>query len=260
MYQRITGVVLGLFFTLSFITVGTVRSGMSAAIAQQEITCGFCGKKFKDNVLLSPDVMNTESRTYFGKEDTLHYLCHSCPHCGFTEYDHGVTLNDEEKAGIKGFLTNYGKDHQYNNLSAIEKYEIIANIASIRKQPLLIVASLYQRAAWMADDAKDAASGKKFRTEAISSYVKALEKKEIDEKKVPATTYLVGELNRRAGNFNEALKWFDRVKPDNPRLKVLISQQRDLALKKNADEAEMPYPKEIQEKPQKGRTEEKPQK
>ena len=66
-----------------------------------------------------------------------------------------------------------------------------------------------------------------------------MEKQEIEAKDVPEYHYLIGEIYRRAGNFDQALAWFHRVEAGSFRYPWLLIQQRDLAVQKKAEKVKI---------------------
>lgn len=91
------------------------------------------------------------------------------------------------------------------------------------------IAQVYMKAAWMAEDESNLELGNRFRECAKGFLVRALETHEVEQGTTPVVTYLVGELNRRLGKFNEAAEWFSRVRSEDPRLAELCRRQEFLA-------------------------------
>jgi uncharacterized protein (DUF2225 family) len=228
-------VLLSLLLCLLFLSGPDAAKATELSLA--DFTCGFCGQKFTDKIIWSTNVMeqDAELRPLTMGLDPLPYYVHACPHCGYTDGD-PVQLTDPEKAAIGKFLTAYRQDHG-GTVAGAGKYEVLANVYIIRKLPAEKIAYAYQRAAWLADDSHDEAAARRYRAATLEYLVKALENHGVEAKKVPTLTYLAGELNRRLGRFDEALQWFSRVKPNNPHLQELVSQQADLAKKKDAGKA-----------------------
>jgi uncharacterized protein (DUF2225 family) len=232
---------LGLCLALALST-----PGQATTLGQRKFTCGLCGEKFTDKVVYSTNVMerDAEFRTYAAGLQPMAFYPHTCPACGFTDTSHDVKLSEAEKAESKKFLATYCQKHDCKKLSPSQKYEVIAHICVVRQLSSLKIAYVFHQAAWMADDEKNREGAERFRSETLRLLNQALEKQEVKAEMVPTVTYLVGELNRRLGNFDEALKWFARVKPDVPQLTKLLEQQQKLASEHNAAKAMMPVFKE----------------
>lgn len=226
---------------LGFLLLVSTDIAAATTLDDGDFTCSFCGQSFKDKIIWSTNVMerDAEFRPHAMGLDPLPYYVHPCPHCGYPTDGDRVELSDREKAEIGKWLTAYRESHG-GRVSSAGKYEVLANIYIIRQLPSDKIAYAYQRAAWMADDSRDEAAGRKFRTSTLEYLTMALEKSAVEAKMVPNLTYLAGELNRRLGRFDEALLWFSRVKPENPNLKDLVAQQTELARKKDARPDRMP--------------------
>ena len=242
MQNRFPRLTLALLFLALLVT--PLLSGQAAAttLRDKEFTCALCGKTFQDKVLSSTNVKerDAELRPYAMGLQPLPFFVHACSHCGFTDGDHHLKLSDQEKAEITKFLTGYCQKHQCTKLTPAEKYEVYARTMEIRRQPPLTIALQYRYAAWMADDAGDAAAARTFREQAIRLMSQALENSQVPAKEGPAVTYLVGELHRRLGDFAAALNWFARVQDPDPQLAKILAQQKEKALKKDSAKAMLP--------------------
>ena len=203
-------------------------------LSMADFTCAFCGQKFTDKIIWSTNVMgrDAEFRPLTMGLDPLPYYVHACPNCGFTSGSDAVKLSEPERRDIGKFLTDYRETHG-GGVSGAGKYEVLSNIYILRKLPPEKIAYAFQQAAWLADDASDEAAARRYRAAALEYLVKAMDNHEIEAKKLPTLIYLAGELNRRLGRFDEALRWFARVEPDGPNLKDLVAQQTELARKKD---------------------------
>lgn len=196
-----------------------------------EFTCALCGAAFEDQHLsgvIPPGVQDTELRSYT-VVDPWPYLLHTCPCCGFTDYDHCTKLGADDKERIRIFLGAYRGDSDPSAFAAWQRFEILARQYLIRSVPLWKVGYAYLRAAWMADDAAEDERAAAFRAEAIDCFVQALRGGDVPSNEIALTTYLVGELNRRIGRFDDALAWLQQVPQGTDRFEIVRAQQIDLA-------------------------------
>jgi len=242
MLHRFPVLTLALLFLVLLGAARLPGPALATTLMDKEFTCALCGKTFTDKVLGSTNVVerDAEFRPYARGLEPLPYFIHACPHCGFTDGDHRLKLSDQEQAEIKKFLAAYGQQHSLSQLSPGEKYEIFARTQEIRRLPPLTIALQYRYAAWMADDAGQAAAARDCREQAIRLLSLALENQQVPAKEVPVVTYLVGELHRRLGDFPVALNWFGRVQDPDPPLAKILAQQQGLAQKKDAAKAMLP--------------------
>lgn len=203
-----------------------------ATLYIKNFKCVFCGKDFKDDVVAPSNTFvrqDTDFRTHAPGGQQIPYCVHTCPFCGFTDYLHQEPLENDERRRIEEYLYSYWLGVSPGSISPAQKYEWLANIFVLRNMPSIETAQAYLRAAWMAEDETNIDSGNRFREHAKAYFVKALENHEVEGKKVPVITYLVGELNRRLGKFSESLEWFSRVKSEDLWLIKLCKQQEFFA-------------------------------
>ncbi len=205
--------------------------------------CVFCGQEFKDDVAVGSDTFSaqdTDFRTHSLGVKVIPNNVHTCPFCGFTDYLHEDKLEDEDRERILEYLDSYGPCEGFQGLSPTKKFELLANIFKLRNRPSMEIAQVYLRAAWMAEDEANIELGIRFREYAEDYFVKALDNQEVEKEKTPSINYLVGELNRRVGRFDEALEWFSKVRSEDPRMIRLCKQQKYLASVRKAVNARMP--------------------
>jgi len=215
---------------------------MATTLQPADFTCGLCGQKFSDQMVGSFSTGGGDSEfrpRYLGMNPLPHFV-HTCPQCHFTDYSHEAKFSEAERKEIRKYLEGYCRKHNCSQLKPSQKYEILAHTQELRGLPPLKVAESYLRAAWMADDENNRLAAQRFRQAASQRLARALEGREVKEDLRPNLTYLVGELNRRTGNFTEAMQWFGRVQAPQPWLAALVKQQRELAARQNAAPAGMP--------------------
>ena len=210
-----------------------------------EFTCALCGRTFEDPQVAGPagpTVQDSEFRTdSLGSQLWLH-LVHTCPSCGFTDYGHDIELTDEERRQLREFLGMYLRGRSPEQLAGSHRYEILGRSLEVRNKASEAIGNAYLRAAWMADDEERPERSRTFRAKAVKFFLRGFMQEEVAARDVPLYAYLIGELNRRLGRFDEAVQWFKKVQTRSPVMKTLCHQQAILALKQSAEPALMPPP------------------
>ncbi|WP_219973780.1 DUF2225 domain-containing protein [Rubrobacter xylanophilus] len=77
-----------------------------------------------------------------------------------------------------------------------------------RRLPARELGDLCLRASWVCRKAGERAFESTFQLRAVRYFMRALDNEELEGRRLPVTTYLVGELNRRLGHHREALNWY----------------------------------------------------
>jgi hypothetical protein len=214
-----------------------------------QFTCPNCGRVYQDYDLMSTNTFggwDSEFRAYALGFDPLGLLVHTCPKCGCPDRDSlglevNARLSRREKIRIRSLLLDYCRRQRLKpkDFTPSHDYEVLAEILLLRGRPERASAAAYLRAAWVADDLKHLTRAVACRFKAAHHFQRALEKQEIEATDVPHYQYLIGEIYRRAGNFDQALSWFDRVETGSFRYPWLLIQQRDCAVQKNAEKVKI---------------------
>jgi uncharacterized protein (DUF2225 family) len=226
----------------------SIRSADATTLNKGTFICAYCGKIFSDNKIESTNAFggkDSEFRIYAIGGQPIPFFIHTCPNCGSPDEksiwqlgnnDYHKKLSDQEKVEIGKFLISYREEQKVtpNNFTPSQKYEVLANIYSILGNPSCKIAEAFLYAAWMADDEEKPERSKFLRKKAIDYFIKALDRKELTERQGQTITYLIGELYRRIGNYEQAILWFSKVKSDSKLLINLCEQQRGLCLEKKS--------------------------
>ncbi|MCJ7752274.1 MAG: DUF2225 domain-containing protein [Armatimonadetes bacterium] len=185
------------------------------ATREIELDCWVCGERF----------MRDEPRAYAmtgrGSDlcpqpvgfNPLPLLLHTCPTCGFTADGRGFqpSRDDDQVRNwvLAGGLTRVADEMPDTDYS---RYEMAALCEARRIQPsALQLAEYYLAASWQAqlDEALDVVDD--YPEKAAQYLEKALLVGELDDEERAVMTYLVGELRRRLGEFEAALRLFDEA-------------------------------------------------
>ncbi len=181
-----------------------------------DLACPVCLRTFRSHSVL-PANASGRKRTDFQEEEaglqSLPYLVHSCPTCGYSgdegDFARETRVDPAIVAQVWDELTPKLSDAA---MTGSEKYEFAAKVAQWRQCGPLEIADLLLRAAWCCVDEGDVEAERYFRRKAAWMFEAALATREgISEDDRAVLTYLVGELWRRVGDLKKAATWFNRV-------------------------------------------------
>lgn len=193
------------------------------------LICPRCGEPFLSTALGSygSSGQDTDFRPHFWGFDPLPLMLHRCPRCRYVAEDDAFA-----RADLPYDACTPPRDAEDD---PVRRYTDAARCAREDGRPPLHIASLLHRGAWCARNAGRRDVERELMAEAAREYGRALDAGGVDAEEAPALAYVIGELLRRCGRFEEALAWFDRAAgyPLTPEqaewLPALIGEQRTLA-------------------------------
>ena len=218
-----------------------------SATREIELDCWVCGERFS----------RQEPRAYAvtgrGSDlcpkpvgfNPLPMLLHTCPTCGFTADGRGFHPSQADEQ-VRNWVLAGGLTRVADEMPDAEyaRYEMAALCHARRVQPSpLQLAEYYLAASWLAQlgDAPDVVGD--YQQKAAQYLEQALLVGELEDKERAVMTYLVGELRRRLGEFEAALKLFDEAAVEfahhgGPKWMVrALNQQAGMARQKSAEDA-----------------------
>jgi hypothetical protein len=174
---------------------------------------------------------------YYEGENPIKYNIFVCPNCGYSASENKFnSINNEEKEIILKEITSKWNKRSYGDKrtldEAIEVYKLALYIGEILDYKKLELGSLCLSLGWLyrikknqEEEARFLGLAKDLFEEGF--YNESLIGTNMDELKLG---YLIGEINRRLGNKEKALKWFNTIlsNPDlktNPMLENMIREQ-----------------------------------
>lgn len=183
------------------------------------VTCNYCEHEFQTSRVRPSfkKAIRTDSDfcAYYKDENPDYYVVRVCPQCGFASTENSLErLNESQR---KRFANNIGNrwiardfGGQRNWEAALETYKLALLVAQTIGERERIVASLLHHIAWLYRYKGDEIQEQRFLKYCLESYIKVYELEGVGANNA-RLLYLIGELNRRTGAFNEAVKWFSRV-------------------------------------------------
>jgi uncharacterized protein (DUF2225 family) len=190
---------------------------------QSKIECICCEKIFMTSRVRPSFKRALNSDTdfcgYYKKEvNPDFYVVRVCPNCGFASTENGMgQLNDQQK---KKFFDEIGLRWKHQDFSgerdeamAMGSYKLALLSAQIIGEKDRVIAGILHHIAWLYRYKGNDEEEVKFLRFALQAYIRVYEAEGVSLNNAKLM-YLIGELNRRIGELNEAVRWFSRVVND----------------------------------------------
>ena len=186
------------------------------------VTCPVCGSVFKARSVKNSSYRIEEKQSdYFIRYSIVNpyfydvWLCNDCGYAAMkSEFD---KIKEFQKDSVKTNISSkwHGKDYGqiYDLDIAIERYKLSLLNFTVINAPASKKAMNCLKIAWMYRIKGDAEKEMTFLKNALEGFNTAFsnERCPIFGMDLHTLTYLIGELNRRVGNYEEALLWFSKV-------------------------------------------------
>ncbi|WP_438349165.1 DUF2225 domain-containing protein [Paenibacillus sp. FA6] len=184
-----------------------------------KVTCLNCDHEFKTSRVRPSfkKAVRTDADfcAYYKNENPDYYVVRVCPKCGFTSTENSATrITENQKKLIKTQINvrwierDFGGKRDWD--TALETYKLALLSAQTIGDSQTIIASLLQHIAWLYRYKGEHEQEQRFLKFCLDSYIHVYENEGIGANNA-RLLYLIGEINRRVGNFNEAVQWFSRV-------------------------------------------------
>ncbi|MCH1642632.1 DUF2225 domain-containing protein [Paenibacillus timonensis] len=186
---------------------------------QIKVTCIHCQNEFSTS-RVRPSFKravrtDTDFCGYYQKENPDYYVVRVCPSCGFASTENSVSrLTDrqnalfEEAIGSRFNKKSYGGHRDWDE--ALETYKLALICAQTIGETDRIIASLLHHIAWLYRYKNNGEQEKRFLEYSLEAYIRVYENEGVGGSDA-RLMYLIGELHRRVGKYNDAVKWFGRV-------------------------------------------------
>ncbi|MCX7749714.1 MAG: DUF2225 domain-containing protein [Clostridia bacterium] len=194
---------------------------MNSALYNKAIQCPVCQKQIEITKLKASACKvasrDTDFCVYYQDLNPMFYEVWVCEFCGYAALSEKFEEIRESDAGTikdqistrwnkRGFAGERNIDH------AIEAFKLALFNLQVRKAKPNEFARVCLRIAWLYRIKKDEKE-KDFLNFALKYYRETYEKENLPIEKLDEFTcmYIIGELNRRVGDYEEAVKWFSRL-------------------------------------------------
>lgn len=212
---------------------------MNEFLYNKEVICPVCKKRFnvtkikiKGCKVASRD---TDYCIFYEGLNPLYYDVWVCENCGYAaQADKFGDIGDRDAKIIRENLLPRWKKRSFAGErsvdTSLDAFKLVLYNLQLRKAKSSEFAKICIRIAWlyrMKNDEKE----HEFIKYALKYYTDTYEKENFPVDKLDEFTclYMIGELNRRAGKYEEAVKWLSRLisSPDARRNPALIETARE---------------------------------
>lgn len=217
---------------------------MNEAIYSKKMTCPICGKQFS-SMKAKVNSCKVEKKdedfcTHYVDLNPMYYDIFVCPFCAYSASENSFEKITEVEIKLlkdafsarkvgRSFCTERSLD------DAIAVYKLAIYTAELRKAKSSLLAGLCLKLAWLYRFAGDKQE-EVFLKYALQNYLVAFDSEELPFGNLNGISmmYLLGELSRRLGKFNDAIVWFGKAvaSPErgaNPKIERLARDQWALA-------------------------------
>ncbi len=196
-------------------------------IWMKEVQCKACDAKFKTARIKSSALkvksMESDFHKVYENINPLFYAVTVCPECNYAARDEDFDKQElqyyPEVLNIALAIKQSRKNVQFpcsreTNMEEAVKKHLLAIIfyKQFKPENPNTISGLYMHITWMYREAGLPEREKEYLQKALDYYIKTFERGSYVPEKIgePGIIYMIGELNRRLGNYPEAVKWFSR--------------------------------------------------
>ncbi|MFZ5351608.1 MAG: DUF2225 domain-containing protein [Bacillota bacterium] len=217
---------------------------MSEALYEKEIKCPICNNKFKTMKVRKNacivDKKDSDFCTHYKNHNPIFYEIFVCPFCGYSASESSfedLTKNEVQrlKEVFSGFRVSRSFCDERNISDAIDSFKLALYTSKSKEAKDSIIAGTCLKIAWLyryLGDAKE----RTFIEYALENYVKAYNVEDFPIGSFDEITmqYIMGELSRRLGKYDDAILWLSKAvsnpeRSKNPRIEKMAREQWALA-------------------------------
>lgn len=212
---------------------------MNENLYLKEIECPVCKRKFNITKVKARackvEKRDTDFCVHYKDINPLYYDALVCEHCGYAaQADKFSEISYKEADKIKAQITPKWKQRSFSGErtldTAIEAFKIVLLNHQVREAKSSELAKVCIRIAWLYRFREDEREHE-FIKYALKHYTDTYENERFPADKLDENTciYMIAELNYRAGNYEDSVKWFSRLisSPDARRNPALIEAARE---------------------------------
>lgn len=155
---------------------------------------------------------------YYKEINPEYYVVRICPDCGYASTENSTSkLSEKQRSNYYEQIGKHWRKRDYSGErtceQALETYKLALLCAQVIDESARVTASVLHHIAWLYRELNNGEQELRFLRFALDAYVRVYET-EGSSLNNARLMYLIGELNRRTGNANDAVRWFSRVVND----------------------------------------------
>lgn len=148
----------------------------------------------------------------------MFYYVKVCPHCGFSFTEEFSPLFAQgtkeiilEKVSKQWVPRDFGGTRDIQ--MAIQSYKLASFCGTLKREKHISIAGLYMRLAWLYRSLQNEEQETRFMILALNEYMESFTNGDYQGTQVTdiRMLYIIGELSRRTGNVEQAVKYFSKV-------------------------------------------------
>jgi uncharacterized protein (DUF2225 family) len=206
----------------------------------RSIECPACGVPIEvtDVKLSKSRVIRKDEDTcpYYNSTNVLFYDVWICPNCGYAALSKNFENISSKKVDlVRKLISPKWMQREFTGerdlARSLECYKLALVNAYTTKAKQSEIANICLRIAWMYRYKNDSPNEQQFLKYTISHYESAYATETFPMDKIdePTLMYLMGEFNRRIGEYDKATSWFGKVigMPSHSRKQALVDKARE---------------------------------
>jgi uncharacterized protein (DUF2225 family) len=232
---------------------------MLEPLYQVKASCVYCESQYQTSRVRPSfkKALRTDTDFYMAYKEINpeYYVVGVCPFCGYASsenFSNQLTPAQrqmfEDKIKNNWSLKDYGGERSWED--ALQTYKLGLICAQLKNEKDRVIAGLLHHIAWLYREKDDSQQEKRFLEFALDAYVRVYELEGVSVNNA-RLMYLLGELNRRLGKYNEAVRWFSRVVNDSKIMDagmIRASREQWAATREDAQAAKMEISEEAEMK------------
>lgn len=212
---------------------------MNENLYSKEMICPVCSKKFKVTKVKMKacrvESRDTDFCVHYKDINPMFYDAWVCENCGYASLsDKFEEIPSKEAVLLKNELApKWNKrslEGERNVDAAIEAFKLVLYNYQLRGLKASEIAKVCMRIAWLYRTKEDPRE-QDFVKFALKAYQDTYENERFPADKLDESTcmYIIGELSRRTGNYDDATKWLSRLigSPEARKKPALMEAARD---------------------------------